>query len=149
MVRKKATEFGIETDFYKTKDIHIHATEAAIPKDGPSAGVTITTALVSALTNTPIKRDVAMTGEVTILGRVLAIGGLTEKVMAAYRSGITTVIIPKENQKDLVDIPQEILNTINFKAVSNIDEVIETALTTKPNSYYEYNKENKNYTVRI
>ena len=149
LVRKKATEFGIETDFYKTKDIHIHATEAAVPKDGPSAGVTITTALISALTNTPIKRDVAMTGEVTILGRVLAIGGLTEKVMAAYRSGITTVIIPKENQKDLVDIPNEILNSINFKTVSYIDEVLDTALIKQPNSFYNFNEKNKNFTVRI
>ena len=149
LVRKNATAYGIDANFYKNKDIHIHATEAAVPKDGPSAGVTITTALVSALTNTPIKRDVAMTGEITILGRVLAIGGLTEKVMAAYRSGITTVIIPKENQKDLIDIPKEILNSINFKAVSHVDEVLETALLKKVNSFYEFKEENKNFTVRI
>lgn len=149
LVRKIAGELNIDNDFYKTKDIHIHATEAAVPKDGPSAGVTITTALISALTNTPIKRDVAMTGEVTILGRVLAIGGLTEKVMAAYRSGITTVIIPKENQKDLVDIPSEILNSINFKTVSYIDEVLDTALIKQPNSFYNFNEKNKNFTVRI
>lgn len=149
LVRKNAKAFGISEDFYKTKDIHIHATEAAVPKDGPSAGVTITTALVSALTDTPIKRDVAMTGEITILGRVLAIGGLTEKVMAAYRSGITTVIIPKENQKDLCDIPKEVLNAINFKAVSHIDEVLDTALIKNTESVYSINPKTEDYTVRI
>ncbi len=149
LVRKIAKDFHIAEDFYKTKDIHIHAVEAAVPKDGPSAGVTITTALVSALTNTPIKRDVAMTGEVTILGKVLAIGGLTEKVMAAYRSGINTVIIPKENQKDLVDIPGEVLNAINFKTVTNISEVIETALVKNSNSVYNVKNQTENFTVRI
>lgn len=127
-VRKNALKFSIEPDFYKTKDIHIHATESAVPKDGPSAGITITCALISALTGRKIKRDVALTGEITILGRVLPIGGLTEKVMAAARNGIKTVVIPKDNQKDLIDIPLEVRNSINFVPANNVEDIIDVVL---------------------
>ncbi len=129
-VRANASKYGINPDFYKNKDIHIHATEAATPKDGPSAGVTITTALVSALTKTPIKRDIAMTGEVTVLGRVLPIGGLKEKSMAAYRGGVKTVFIPKDNIPDLDDVDETVKQNIKFVPVSFVDEIIDSALTS-------------------
>lgn len=128
-VRSKAQEFGIDADFHKTKDIHIHVPEGAVPKDGPSAGVTICTALVSELTKISIKKDVAMTGEITLRGRVLPIGGLKEKTMAAYKSGIKTVLIPKENASDLHEIDPVVKNSINFVTVTKIDEVLCTALT--------------------
>ncbi|MBO4692903.1 MAG: endopeptidase La [Clostridia bacterium] len=131
-VRAAAEKYGINSDFYKTKDIHIHATEAATPKDGPSAGVTITTALVSALTGRAVKRDVAMTGEITILGRVMAIGGLKEKSMAAYRGGVKTVFIPKDNLPDLDEVDSTVLKNVRFVPVSFADEVIESALQKKP-----------------
>lgn len=127
-VRSRAAEYGIDPDFYKTKDIHIHATEAAIPKDGPSAGVTITTALVSALTNNPVLRDVAMTGEVTLLGRVLPIGGLKEKSMAAYRAGVKTVFIPKDNEHDLSEIDPLVKEKVIFIAVDHVSQILKTAL---------------------
>ena len=127
-VRANAEKYNIDPDFYKTQDIHIHATEAAVPKDGPSAGVTITTGLISALTNTPIARDIAMTGEVTIRGRVLAIGGLKEKAMAAYTGGVKTVFIPKENEADLDDVDAVVKENITFIPVSFVDEIIEKAL---------------------
>lgn len=127
-VRANAQKYNIDPDFYKTKDIHIHATEAAVPKDGPSAGITITTALVSALTGTPIKNTVAMTGEVTIRGRVLPIGGLNEKTMAAYRAGVKTVIMPKLNEPDLDEIDQKVRAALDFVLVSNVEEVIDFAL---------------------
>lgn len=127
-VRSRCDKFGINSDFYKEKDIHIHATEAAIPKDGPSAGITMTTALVSALTNRPIKRDIAMTGEITIRGRVLAIGGLKEKSIAAYRGGVKKVIIPFDNLPDLENIDPVVKNAIEFIPVKSEDEVIEHAL---------------------
>ena len=127
-VRANADKYGIDSDFYKTKDIHIHATENAVPKDGPSAGVTITTALVSALTNTPVRRDVAMTGEVTIKGRVLAIGGLKEKTMAAYRAGVKTVFIPKANEADLAEIDKTVLANLDFVVAEKVETVIEGAL---------------------
>ncbi len=127
-VRANAEKYGIDSQFYKNLDIHIHATEAAVPKDGPSAGVTITTALISALTNTPIRRDIAMTGEVTIRGRVLAIGGLKEKSMAAYRAGVKTVFIPHDNLHDLDDVDETVRKNINFVPVSFVDEIIEKAL---------------------
>lgn len=130
-VRCHAAEFGIKEDFYKTRDIHIHATEAAVPKDGPSAGVTITTALVSALTETPIKKDVAMTGEVTVRGRVLAIGGLKEKSIAAYRGGVKTVFIPKDNEPDLSEIDSKVLENVKFIPVSTVDEVLAGSLVNK------------------
>ena len=127
-VRANAADYGIDPDFYKTKDIHIHATEAAVPKDGPSAGVTMTTALVSALSGIPIKNTVAMTGEVTIRGRVLPIGGLNEKTMAAYRAGVKTVIIPKKNEPDLEEIEPKVREALEFVAVDRVEQVLEVAL---------------------
>ncbi len=127
-VRANAEKYLINPDFYKTKDIHIHATENAVPKDGPSAGVTMTTALVSALTGVPVKRDVAMTGEVTIRGRVLAIGGLKEKTMAAYRAGVKTVFIPKANERDLAELDKTVLSNIKFVTAENVETVINGAL---------------------
>ncbi len=127
-VRANAARYGIDEEFYKTRDIHVHATEAAVPKDGPSAGVTITTALISALTGREVRRDIAMTGEVTIRGRVLAIGGLKEKAMAAYRGGVKTVFIPKENLPDVDEIDETVRQNIRFVPVSFVDEIIESAL---------------------
>ncbi len=127
-VRANAEKYGIDPDFYKNTDIHIHATEAAVPKDGPSAGVTITTGIISALTNTPVLRDIAMTGEVTIRGRVLAIGGLKEKSMAAYRGGVKTVFIPKANLPDLDEVDDAVKQNVKFIPVSYVDEIIEKAL---------------------
>ncbi|WP_297129158.1 endopeptidase La [uncultured Eubacterium sp.] len=131
-VRSKTGEYGIESDFYKTKDIHIHAPEAAIPKDGPSAGLAITTALVSELTGVPIKRNVAMTGEISLKGKALPIGGLKEKSMAAYKAGCDTVIIPKDNFKDLNEICNEVKTAVRFIPVSSFDEVITQALEYMP-----------------
>ena len=130
-VRSKSKELHIKDDFYKTKDIHIHVPEGAVPKDGPSAGITIATAVASALTNTPVKCDVAMTGEITLRGNVLPIGGLKEKSLAAYRAGIRTIIIPKENSRDIEDIPEEIRNEINFVPATNMDLVLNTAFSAK------------------
>ncbi len=127
-VRLNAEKYNIASDFYKTKDIHIHATEAAVPKDGPSAGVTIATALISALTGVAVKRDIAMTGEITIRGRVMPIGGLKEKSMAAYRAGVTTVFIPSENEADLAEIDAVVKEKIKFIAVDNVNTIIEGAL---------------------
>lgn len=127
-VRSKSDIYGIESDFYKTKDIHIHAPEGAVPKDGPSAGLAITTALVSELTGVAIKSNVAMTGEISLKGRAMEIGGLKEKSMAAYMSGCNTVIIPQKNLKDLDEISQEVKETVEFIAVSEFDEIIPIAL---------------------
>ena len=127
-VRANAEKYGIDPDFYKDCDIHIHATEAAVPKDGPSAGVTITTALISALTNRPVRRDIAMTGEVTIRGRVLPIGGLKEKSMAAYRGGVKTVFIPKANIPDLEEVDNVVKERIEFIPVEFAYEIIDKAL---------------------
>lgn len=131
-VRSKTEEYGIESNFYKTKDIHIHAPEAAIPKDGPSAGLAITTALVSELTGVPIKRNVAMTGEISLKGKALPIGGLKEKSMAAYKAGCDTVIIPKDNFKDLNEICNEVKTAVRFIPVSSFDEVMTQALEYMP-----------------
>ena len=128
-IRSRAPQLGIEADFYKTKDIHIHFPEGAVPKDGPSAGIAITTAMVSALTGTPVKRELAMTGEVTLRGRVLPIGGLKEKTMAAYRNGITTVIVPADNEKDLEEIDQTVRTGLHFVTVEQVDEVLAEALS--------------------
>ncbi len=133
-IRSKANEYGISSDFYKTMDIHIHAPQAAIPKDGPSAGLAITTALVSELTGIPIKCTVAMTGEISLKGNALAIGGLKEKSMAAYKAGCDTVIIPNENTKDLAEISDEVKSSIRFVSVSSFDEVLDIALEYKPNA---------------
>ncbi len=127
-VRSRTSEYGIAPDFYKTKDIHIHFPEGAIPKDGPSAGITIATALVSALTGVPAHSDIAMTGEISIRGRVLPIGGLKEKTMAAYRQGIKKVIIPEENVKDLAEIDATVKSALSFYPVSHADEVIKRAI---------------------
>jgi len=126
-VKANAKKYGITTDFEKT-DIHIHFPEGAVPKDGPSAGVTMTTAIVSALTNTPVNKDVAMTGEITLRGNVLPIGGLKEKSISALRSGISTIVIPKENERDLDDIPQEVKDQLSIKFADSIDTVLGIAL---------------------
>ena len=130
-IRANAVKLGIPADFYKTKDIHVHFPEGAVPKDGPSAGVTVCTALVSALTGVSVRRDVAMTGEISLRGRVMAIGGLKEKTMAALRHGISTVIIPKDNERDLEEIDQTVRKSLNFVVASHMDTVLETALNTK------------------
>lgn len=127
-IRANAKELGVKDDFYKTKDIHIHVPEGAVPKDGPSAGITMATALVSALTKSPVRNDIAMTGEITLRGRVLPIGGLKEKSLAAYRAGITDIIIPEENKLDIDDVPQEIRRKLNFIPVNSMDMVLSNAL---------------------
>ena len=127
-LRQRAAELGIPTDFYKTKDIHIHFPEGAVPKDGPSAGIAITTALLSALTDRPVRHDVAMTGEVTLRGRVMPIGGLREKTMGALRAGIRTVILPKENEKDLDEIDPNVRAKLRFVPVETVDAVFAEAL---------------------
>jgi ATP-dependent Lon protease len=127
-VRSKAKELGIEEDFFEKNDIHIHVPAGAIPKDGPSAGVTIYVALTSLLTNTPVRSDVAMTGEITLRGLVLPVGGIKEKVLAGMRAGIKTIILPKKNEKDLEEIPEHIRNQMNFKFIQRMDEAIEQAL---------------------
>ena len=127
-VRSKAEEFGIDPTFYKNKDIHIHVPEGAVPKDGPSAGITIVTALVSALSKRPIKREVGMTGEVTLRGRVLPIGGLKEKTLSAHRAGLTTIICPADNERDIEDIPESVREVLTFHFVSDAEEVLQLAL---------------------
>jgi ATP-dependent Lon protease len=127
-VRAHSEELGLQKDFYQSIDIHIHVPEGAVPKDGPSAGVTMTTALVSALIGKPVRQDVAMTGEVTLRGRVLPIGGLKEKTLAAYRAGIRTLIIPEENQKDLEKIPEHVLEQFTVVKVKDVREVLKTAI---------------------
>ena len=127
-IRANAQKLGVAPDFYKTRDIHVHFPEGAVPKDGPSAGVTVCTAMVSALTDTPVRADVAMTGEISLRGRVMAIGGLKEKTMAALRHGISTVIIPADNEKDLEQIDQTVRSQLNFVTASHVSEVLETAL---------------------
>lgn len=131
-IRSKSEIYGIDKEFYKNKDIHIHAPEGAIPKDGPSAGLAITTALLSELTSTPIKSTVAMTGEISLKGKALPIGGLKEKSMAAYKAGCTTVIIPKDNEKDLEEISIEVKNSIDFIPVESFDELVPYALEYVP-----------------
>jgi len=132
VVRSRARSLGIPADFHEKNDVHIHVPEGATPKDGPSAGIGMCTALVSALTNIPVRADVAMTGEITLRGQVLPIGGLKEKLLAAHRGGIKTVIIPDENQRDLKEIPDNIKADLDIKAVKWIDEVLEIALTYQP-----------------
>lgn len=127
-VRSSAEKLGIDSDFYEKYDIHIHVPEGAVPKDGPSAGITITTALVSALTGKPVRKEIGMTGEVTLRGRVLAIGGLKEKTLSAHRAGLTKIIFPKDNEKDLDDIPESVRDQLTFIPVSHVDEVLNEAL---------------------
>jgi ATP-dependent Lon protease len=128
VVRARASQLGIDPDFHEKYDLHIHVPEGATPKDGPSAGIAMCTALVSALTKVPVRSEVAMTGEITLRGRVLPIGGLKEKLLAAHRGGITTVIIPDENRKDLADIPANITKSLDIHPVRWIDEVLDIAL---------------------
>jgi ATP-dependent Lon protease len=128
-VRARAVDLGIEPPLFERRDIHIHVPEGAVPKDGPSAGVGMITTMVSVLTQNPIRKDVAMTGEITLRGRVLPIGGLKEKLIAAIRGGVNTVIIPKDNEKDLADIPENVTSVLNIVPVANVDEVLEHALT--------------------
>src|SRR3990170_1140159 len=127
-VRSRAEQFGIARDFSRKVDVHIHVPEGAIPKDGPSAGITMCTALVSALTRVPVRRDVAMTGEITLRGKVLPIGGVKEKLLAAHRIGVTTAILPRENEKDLADVPKNVLEGVRVELVDHIDEVLKIAL---------------------
>ena len=132
VVRSRAASLGIASNFYKKHDVHIHVPEGATPKDGPSAGIAMCTALVSLFTNIPVKKDVAMTGEITLRGKVLPIGGLKEKLLAAKRSGINTVIIPEENLHDLKEISENISQDLKIIPVNWIDQVLEIALQTIP-----------------
>ncbi len=131
-LRSQAEQLGIDAEFYKNKDLHIHVPEGATPKDGPSAGITMATAILSALTGISVRHDIAMTGEITLRGRVLPIGGLKEKSLAAFRAGMKTVLMPEDNRKDLEDIPEEIREKMQFVPVSRMEEVIQLALTKKP-----------------
>jgi ATP-dependent Lon protease len=132
VVRSRAAALGLDDDFYQKLDVHIHVPEGATPKDGPSAGIGMCTALASALTGIPVHADVAMTGEITLRGEVLPIGGLKEKLLAAHRGGIQTVIIPHENERDLVDIPKNIKQNLDIRPVQWIDEVLDIALAGTP-----------------
>jgi len=131
-VRSKATSFGIKPPTFDNKDIHVHVPEGATPKDGPSAGVAMATSIISVITGIPIRRDVAMTGEVTLRGRVLPIGGLKEKLLAALRAGLKTVIIPADNEKDLAEIPENVKAGLTIVPVKNVEEVLKVALTREP-----------------
>ena len=131
-VRSRWKLFGLKEKFYQRLDVHVHVPEGAVPKDGPSAGIAITTALVSALTKIPVRKEVGMTGEVTLRGRVLEIGGVKEKVIAAHRARLKVVIMPKENKKDLEDIPKYVLRELKFVFVEHMDEVLKVALKKAP-----------------
>src|SRR6516164_8014123 len=127
-MRSRADQLDLPEDFPNNLDIHIHLPEGAIPKDGPSAGITMATAMIAALTRRPVRHDLAMTGEITLRGRVLPIGGLKEKALAAHRVGIRTVLIPAENKKDLADVPENVRQAMTFITVETMDDVIEHAL---------------------
>ncbi|HXM14435.1 MAG TPA: S16 family serine protease, partial [Candidatus Eremiobacteraceae bacterium] len=140
-VRSRAEVLGLDRGFYHRIDIHIHIPEGAIPKDGPSAGITLATALVSALTRSPIRNDLAMTGEITLRGRVLPIGGLKEKVLAAHRGGIKTILIPRDNAKDIEEIPPQIMKGITLIQIEHMDEVLKHALVlTDPDTFFKQGK---------
>ena len=145
-VRSKCLEFGIIPPTFEKKDFHIHVPEGATPKDGPSAGIAMVTSIVSSITKIPVKREIAMTGEVTITGQVLAIGGLKEKLLAAHRAGIKQVLIPKDNEKNLVDIPKKVIDDIKITPVNTADEVLKIALTKelKPTDWVEVDKISEN-----
>lgn len=128
-VKARAPTYGIKPSIFARKDIHVHLPEGAVPKDGPSAGIGLVTSIVSTLTGVPVRRDVAMTGEVTLRGRVLPIGGLKEKLLAAMRGGITTVLIPQENEKDLAEIPANIREGLKIIPIRHVDEALRLALT--------------------
>jgi len=127
-VKARATAYGVKPSIFARKDIHVHLPEGAVPKDGPSAGIGMVTAMISTLTGVPVRREVAMPGEVTLLGRVLPIGGLKEKLLAALRGGITTVLIPQENEKDIAELPASVKEGIDIVPVSHVDEVLARAL---------------------
>jgi ATP-dependent Lon protease len=131
-VRSRSIEFGIVPTLFEKKDIHVHVPEGATPKDGPSAGVAMCTSIVSVLTGIPVRKDIAMTGEITLRGRVLPIGGLKEKLLAALRGGLKTVLIPKENEKDLAEIPDNVKRGLKIVPVSTADEVLAEALVRRP-----------------
>jgi ATP-dependent Lon protease len=137
VVRSRAQRFGIKAEAFEKTDIHIHVPEGATPKDGPSAGIGMTTALVSAFTGIPVRADVAMTGEITLRGEVLPIGGLKEKLLAAHRGGIKTVLIPEQNVKDLADIPDNVKNKLEIVPVRWIEKVLEVALERQPEALVE------------
>ncbi len=128
-VKARAPTYGIKPSLFQRKDVHVHLPEGAVPKDGPSAGIGLVTAIVSTMTGVPVRRDIAMTGEVTLRGRVLPIGGLKEKLLAALRGGIKTVLIPTENEKDLAEIPANIREGLEIIPVAHVDEVLRLALT--------------------
>jgi len=131
-IRSRADRLGIAPDFYESADIHIHVPAGAIPKDGPSAGVTIATSLASLLMGRPVRPNVAMTGEITLRGRVMPVGGIKEKVLAAHRAGIDTVILPQRNRKDLEDVPEEIRSSMRFVFIETMDEALAHALVPAP-----------------
>jgi len=135
VVRNRADKLRINDDFYEKRDIHVHVPEGATPKDGPSAGIAMVTGLVSSLTGNPVRADVAMTGEITLRGEVLPIGGLKEKLLAAHRGGIKRVLIPKKNERDLKEIPENVLEGLDIHAVSWIDEVLSLALAHPIDSF--------------
>jgi ATP-dependent Lon protease len=133
-IRAYALELGIKEDFYEHTDLHIHVPEGAVPKDGPSAGITMATAMASALSKRAVRADLAMTGEITLRGNVLPIGGVKEKVLAAHRAGIKVVLLPEENRKDLEEVPEKVRKLLDFHFVSRIEEVLKLALLPLANS---------------
>lgn len=128
-IRSRAREFGIDPTFHETLDLHVHVPEGAIPKDGPSAGIAMATAMVSALSNIPVKSQIAMTGEITLRGHVLAVGGIKEKTLAAHRAGIRELILPKDNENDLDDLPRNVKRSMTIHLVKHLDSVLEFALS--------------------